>query len=377
MTLRLNLVHLAWDQVTGSTNYEIQLDGVKVAIAGPKARTTKITIPEGAEHKVTIKAQPSGTPQEAKFEWSSVVVAPPPPPPPTGQAAFWSASSPINTVVGSNPTVTLNYGQGIFPSVSGIGLNGGGWGCAVFHDNTGSRRTIINPAPWYLDNVPMPAQWPSYHNAMVALGDSERHHVVVDGDRVHNVYGANLAYTTAEALGEMRAKTVSSGFWNNSMGPWLGRASGFCSAAGIVLKAEVDAGLVPHALSCCWDKAHISTTAIAPATTSDGSASVAGHVPMGSRLQLRPELTDSDFLGFGISPYYLPVARALRDYGCYIGDSSSWMALYAESWNDNGQVVWPSGWYPGSANLVQHLRIIAPPTAPTYDDRTVFGQPHL
>lgn len=82
MTLRLNLVHLAWDQVTGSTNYEIQLDGVKVAMAGPKAKTTKITIPEGAEHRVTIKALPSGDVQEARFEWSSIAVAPPPPPPP-------------------------------------------------------------------------------------------------------------------------------------------------------------------------------------------------------------------------------------------------------------------------------------------------------
>lgn len=87
MTLRTSLVSLAWDAVAGSSGYDILLDGVKVANAGSRAKTTRITIPEGSEHRVTIKAQPSGQVQEAKFDWSSISAAPPPPPPsppPTG-----------------------------------------------------------------------------------------------------------------------------------------------------------------------------------------------------------------------------------------------------------------------------------------------------
>lgn len=80
MTLKLNLVTLRWDGVAGATQYEIQLDGVKVAVAGSKARSTKITIPEGTEHRVTIKALPSGDVQEARFEWGSITPAPPPTP---------------------------------------------------------------------------------------------------------------------------------------------------------------------------------------------------------------------------------------------------------------------------------------------------------
>lgn len=80
ITLRLNTVNLTWDGVTGSTSYDILLDGTKVAQAGPKARTTKIAVPAGAERLVQIKAQPSGQIQGARFEWSSV--SPPPPPPP-------------------------------------------------------------------------------------------------------------------------------------------------------------------------------------------------------------------------------------------------------------------------------------------------------
>lgn len=97
MTLRLNLVHLAWDQVTGSTNYEIQLDGVKVAIAGPKAKTTKITIPEGAEHKVTIRALPSGSLQDAKFQWASATD--PPPDPPAEYTYRWATFNPATDII--------------------------------------------------------------------------------------------------------------------------------------------------------------------------------------------------------------------------------------------------------------------------------------
>lgn len=82
MTLRMNLVTLTWDGVAGSTSYDILLDNVKVSQAGSKARSTRITIPEGMEHLIQIKAQPSGKIQGAKFQWSSISDAPPPPPPP-------------------------------------------------------------------------------------------------------------------------------------------------------------------------------------------------------------------------------------------------------------------------------------------------------
>jgi hypothetical protein len=97
---------------------------------------------------------------------------------------------------------------------------------------------------------------------------------------------------------------------------------------------------------------------------------------MGSRIQLDPTLTDAQLLAFGISSYYLPVAHALQRYGCFIVDSSGWMTLYAETWNNAGKVVWPSGWYPGSANLMSHFRRVAAPQDPVWDTKAAFGQPH-
>lgn len=84
MTLRLQLVNLAWDGIADSSGYDILLDGSKIANTGARARTTKILIPEGAEHLVTIKAQPSGQVQEARFQWAKGKPPPPPPPPPPG-----------------------------------------------------------------------------------------------------------------------------------------------------------------------------------------------------------------------------------------------------------------------------------------------------
>lgn len=298
---------------------------------------------------------------------------PEPEPPPVGTRP-WAASSPINTLIPSNPQVVLGYNTGPLNGLPGLGLNGGGWGVAVFRDTSGTRRTITNPN-WKLDNVPMPAQWPAYWDAMNALGDQEKHHIVIDGDRVHNVYNANRAYTSCGAMGEMRALNVSSGFWRNSMGPWLGRSSGFCSATGTVLKSELDAGVIEHVLSVGWPSNRISSTVLPPADTSDGTGG-SGGIPMGAWLQLDPNLTETQIKGFGISSYYLPLAKAMQKYGCFVCESTDWMTIYAESWNDSGKVTWPDGWYPASKSLLPRLRMVAPPPAPVFDDRTVFNQPH-
>ncbi|TFH66233.1 MAG: hypothetical protein E4G90_04605 [Gemmatimonadales bacterium] len=142
-----------------------------------------------------------------------------------------------------------------------------------------------------------------------------------------------------------------------------------------MLKSALDAGLVAHALAVGWPKDRIGSANVSPASTSDGSAG-SGGIPMGSRLQLDPSLTDAQLLAFGISSYFLPVAKAMQQYGAYVCDSTSWMTVYAESWNDSGKVNWPGGWHPASTQLVPRLRVVSAPPAPVYDDRTVFGQPH-
>lgn len=114
MALRLQLVHLAWDGVADSTGYDILLDDAVVANAGARARTTKIVIPEGAEHKVSVRAKPSGSMQDARFEWGKVTAPPPPSPPPppppgTGALGLCLNASPSSAWLAKAATLNPTY----------------------------------------------------------------------------------------------------------------------------------------------------------------------------------------------------------------------------------------------------------------------------
>ncbi len=296
-------------------------------------------------------------------------------PPASGPGSSpWSAA---NAPIPSNPSVVLNYGQGPLSGLPGIGMSSSGWGVAIFDDQANLPRTTIRTTNgWIADNVPIPSQLDPYLNAMGAIGDAERHMDITDGDRVWNLYGLNKSGSTytAAAMGVLRIN--GSGIWDNNMAPWLGRASGFASSFGAVRRAELASGSIDHALAVSWPKDRISTSHVAPAVTSDGNCTSGNCVPMGSRIQLDPSLTDSQLVGMGLSTAYLPVAHALQRYGAYVADSGSWMTIYAETWNNSGQVSWPGGWYPASTNLVSHLRIVGAPSTPVLDNRTTFGQPH-
>ena len=137
-------------------------------------------------------------------------------------------TSPFNTAIPENPGVVLGYGQGALSGLPGIGFNGGGWGVAIFDDEPGRPHATMSNGTWIVDDAPIPSQLDAYVSAMAALGDSERHMDIVEGDRIYNFYGMSKdggGTWSFSAAGVLR--NGGSGFWNNNLGPWLGRASGF------------------------------------------------------------------------------------------------------------------------------------------------------
>ena len=307
------------------------------------------------------------------------VPEPPEPPLPVGPR-LWADNSPINTPIGANPSVVLGYGQGPLNGLPGIGFNGGGWGVAIFRDTSGSRRTVSNSDGWKLDNVPAPSQYAAYVNAMAALGDTERHSVIFDRDRAHNIYGANPALTTALAMGELRPAGSGSGTTFRGRGsvgrPAFARRRGRCSSRsstpGTFLTRSRSAG---RRRESPGRPGRHANTFVAPATSSDGSGRNRRRGD-GLTVATRSLAHRRAMRAFGISDLLPPVAKAMQRYGAYVADSTGWMTVYAESWNDAGRVNWDAGWHPGSVQLIPHLRIVAAPPAPVYDDRTTFGQPH-
>lgn len=63
--IQVTLVNLRWEPVEGTTLWEIRKDGVKVATAGAKARTTRVSVDD--KTLVEIVALPSGDIQAIDF----------------------------------------------------------------------------------------------------------------------------------------------------------------------------------------------------------------------------------------------------------------------------------------------------------------------
>jgi hypothetical protein len=108
------------------------------------------------------------------------------------------------------------------------------------------------------------------------------------------------------------------------------RASGFPLIAGLILRDEIAAGRIEHALVFAYDHCRTGVF-VPPASTSQvavpGTANSRG-IPMGGRIQLDPSW---DVEHSGLSHAGKIVARALQDYGAYCGDYAGANVLYAEN----------------------------------------------
>jgi hypothetical protein len=98
-------------------------------------------------------------------------------------------------------------------------------------------------------------------------------------------------------------------------------------------------------------------------------------MPMGSRLQLDPSL---DVAALGLEAGEEMLARALQDYGAYIVDSTqpNGFACFASNSSTLNPSPYPSTWANGiSKELFSRMRVVSPPSPPSYDHRAVFNQP--
>jgi hypothetical protein len=127
--------------------------------------------------------------------------------------------------------------------------------------------------------------------------------------------------------------------WYNSTGA---RACGFPLVAGLIRTEEVAAGRIEHALVIAYP--HIrSGFYTPPASTAQGrvgedSVSWRG-IPCGGRIQLDPSIALETL---GLSASGMAIARALQEYGAYVGDYSGAINLYAEN-SPEAQAIWASG----------------------------------
>jgi hypothetical protein len=92
----------------------------------------------------------------------------------------------------------------------------------------------------------------------------------------------------------------------------------FGNLGGVIRAQELQAGRINHALF--MTASTIATNSVYPAAKSDGNDDPAlGYPPMGTRFQL--VISDAELAAF--PAWKRAVLRALRDYGGYLGDSTS------------------------------------------------------
>jgi hypothetical protein len=108
-----------------------------------------------------------------------------------------------------------------------------------------------------------------------------------------------------------------------------GRGSGFPIIAGLLRPEEVVSGVIDHALVFATNLVR-TTMFVPPATRSDGTKFGNQHPMEGMLFQLDPGLDDADFDSWGLGTHAKVVARALQEYGMYLGDSGGAMSIQVQ-----------------------------------------------
>jgi hypothetical protein len=289
---------------------------------------------------------------------------------------WYSDASPWNTPIHAGaPSLPQSRAwlDALYGSIRQINVNRTVWTPTVITARPSAPRKRIGlSGGWVLDDVPVPP-------SLVPSSDRDAHAVIVDAGRSREYDFFHLWNDdgTWHAASGVVLRLDGSGWYNGRFcarglcGPWGARASSAALGGGLIRISEARAGVIPHALACSIPR-NLVGSPISPATTSDGH----GHgslIPMGARLQLDPAL---DVTALGLEPGEEMIARALQTYGAYVVDSSSSFALNALSVQGLKSDPYPSSWENGlSKELLRHMRVVAPPPAPIYDNRQVFGQP--
>lgn len=114
-----------------------------------------------------------------------------------------------------------------------------------------------------------------------------------------------------------------------------GRGSGFPIIAGMIRPEEIAAGEIRHALIFTFPQNRKAPDGrniliYPPAVRSDGDYIGSEYPIEGMQLQLDPKLTDGDFNKWGLTKEAKVVAKALQQYGMFLGDNGGAMALQVQ-----------------------------------------------
>lgn len=292
-----------------------------VRAGGPAHRIRQVTI---RGRKTPARARPATAPAPA-------------PAAPISTSPFSGPNSPFGQRIPANVRVHPSSSQMIsgLASIGRFNLALENWSVPVY---TADARTPRH-------NVSLTASW-SYYASMQGVPIPPNAQPDPAGDGHLSV----LDPVTGCAYDFWQARRTGSGWsasWGNSLslngtgvfaGGLSARGSGFALAAGLVWPQELRDGAINHALVFAFPNTAAGGP-VAPASKSDGTSTGSSAIPMGARIQLDPAL-DIDRLG--LRPYERTIARALQEYGAFVGDTGGSPTVYAAN-----PISQPAGAYDG------------------------------
>jgi hypothetical protein len=267
--------------------------------------------------------------------------------PPGGWRPF-AAGSPWNTRIAANPAVDPNSATLIADlAVSSpwpfFGINIDGFSIPVYYATSSTPRVRVEAE---LGGSGFPGRNGMDGAAMVPIPagakpdpQSDRHLVIVSADRrtswdffgarnTNGLWTCQLCATTNLTGSGVRPLKEGNPTWYTSHGA---RACGLPLLAGLIRPEEIRSGRIDHALVIAYPHIragrYTSPASTAQARIGDEAVSTRG-IPCGGRVQLDPSL-NLDRLGLSRSGKI--VARALQEYGAYVGDYSGAISLYADN----------------------------------------------
>jgi len=157
-----------------------------------------------------------------------------------------------------------------------------------------------------------------------------------------------------------QVQTETDGSWSASNGSvynvaWDGTPTGYGSRgagvpylAGLVRHWEIAQDSLDHAIAFAYPNVS-AAGCVYPASKTDGKSKLPNAMPEGTRLQLDPSLTDSDFEAMGLDRAGRIIARAMQRYGMILIDVSGRSKIIVEdltantlasvSWSDPDTVL--------------------------------------
>jgi len=230
---------------------------------------------------------------------------------------------------------TAEQNGGGFLRLAGAGKSR--WGQPIFWSERGDREYRVVKTRYALPRefsrlrIPAPARPGDNSDAELVIYDRDRGYVALLWRAAYNARtdtwsagGGSVAYLDSNGL---HATWAASDDPRNT-----GSFRGNSGATVAVRYDEVTAGAIEHVLKIAAGP-EVSTRAVFPLIRSDGD-DPASPVKQGLRLRIKPSV---NLKSLRLHPQALVIARAIKRYGVYVGDSAGVTALKLEDTRVHGR----------------------------------------